>query len=381
MSEENFFKSLDYLSNLKLRLSYGVSGNDAVAIYGTQSNISQKNYDFNGEISTSYYKSGLSNHDLTWEKTYEINIGVDYGFLRNRINGTIDFYQRDAKDLIMKRELPETSGWEKVWDNIGWVRNKGIELGINTANIQTENFSWNTSIVFDTNRNEIVELYGEKKDDVGNKWFIGESIQSNYDYQFDGIWQSDEAELAAKYGQAPGQIKVKDLNKDGVIDSSDKKIIGQRTPKWSGSITNTLKYKNWNFSAYVYTRQGQQIYSTFKSTFMSLEGNYKNVAVDYWTEDNPSNKYFQPGNKGKYFNSFRYSDVSFVRVGNISLGYSIPENVLKQINISKLRIYFTMTNPFTFTSYEGFDPEWADQNTWGTATGYSTYLLGVNLEL
>lgn len=381
MTEENFLKDFDRLSNLKLRLSYGLSGNDAVSIYGTQSNVTQKNYDFNGTSSTAYYKNGLANYNLTWEKTAEINVGVDYGFFKHRINGAIDVYRRDSKDIIMKRQLPETSGWGSIWDNIGWVRNYGVELGLNTINIQTNNFSWNTSIIFDMNKNEIIELYGDKKDDIGNKLFIGEPIQSNYDYQFDGIWQLDEADRAAVYGQTPGQIKVKDLNDDDVIDSDDKKIIGQRTPKWSGSITNTLKYKNFDFSFYVYTRQGQQLYSTFKSTFMSLEGNYKNVAVDYWSEDNPTNKYPQPGNKGKYFNSFRYGDISFVRVGNISFGYSLPGNTLDKLKIEKLRFYFTMTNPFTFTSYEGFDPEWGAQNTWGEATGYSTYLIGINLEL
>lgn len=381
LSEENFMQGLRNINNLKLRVSYGVSGNDAVDIYGTQSNLSQWRYDFDGVVAPSYYKNRLGNPDLTWERTTEINLGLDYGFFNYRINGNIDVYRRDAKDLIMQRQLPQTGGWEVIWDNVGWVRNTGIEIGLNTLNIQTGNFSWTTGIVFDRNKNEIVELFGEKKDDVGNSWFIGEPIQVNYDYEFDGIWQPDEADLAAEYGQSPGQVKVKDLNNDGVINAEDRKIIGQRIPKWSGSITNTLKYKNWDFLVYVYTRQGEQLFSTFKSTFMSYEGNYKNVAVDYWTEDNPSNKYPQPGNKGPYFNSFRYSDVSFVRVGNISLGYTIPKEAFGKLNIHKLRVYVTATNPFVFTSYEGYDPEWGDENTWGEATGFSTYLLGVNLEL
>lgn len=381
ISDEDFLKTADMLSNLKLRLSYGVSGNDAVDIYGTQSNISQRNYGFDGIVATSYYKNGLANQDLSWEKTTEFNIGLDYGFFNYRINGSIDVYRRDSRDLIMERQLPQTSGWERIWDNVGRVRNSGIEVALNTVNIQTDDFSWTTGIVFDTNKNEIVELNGGKEDDIGNAWFIGEPIQVNYDYEFDGIWQSDEADLAAEYGQTPGQVRVKDLNDDRVIDAEDRKIIGQRTPKWSGSITNTLKYKNWDFSVYVYTRQGQQLFSTFRSSFMSLEGNYKNVDVDYWTPSNPSNKYPQPGNSGKYFNNFRYVDASFVRVGNISLGYTLPESALSKLNLNKFRIYFTATNPFVFTSYEGFDPEWAAQNTWGTATGYSSYLLGVNLEL
>jgi TonB-linked SusC/RagA family outer membrane protein len=380
MSEESFLKNFKNLSNLKMRLSYGVTGNDAVSIYGTQSNIAQKYYDFSGVAANSYYKDGLANYDLSWEKTYEINFGLDYGFFDSRINGSIDVYKRDAKDLIMRRQLPETTGWTSIWDNVGWTRNKGVEFSLNSVNIKTKDFSWSTSIIFDTNKNEIVELYGAKKDDIGNGWFIGKPIQSNYNYEFDGIWQTSEKDLAAKYGQTPGQVKVKDLNGDFKIDVNDKKIIGQRTPKWSGSITNTWNYKNWDLSANVYTRQGQQIFSTFVSTFMALEGNYKNLDVDYWTVNNPTNKYPMPGNKGKYFDAFRYRDISFVRVGNISLGYNFPKSILTKLDLSKLRISCTTTNPFTFTSYQGFDPEWGDVNTWGEATGYSTYLLSVNLE-
>jgi len=381
ISEEGFLKNSDKISNLKLRLTYGVTGNDAVSIYGTQSNISQSNYNYNGILTSGYYKSGLANKDLTWEKTTEINLGVDFGFYKNRINGSIDVYNRDARDLIMRRQLPQTTGWTNIWDNVGWVRNTGIEFGINTINVETRNFTWSTDLIFDTNKNQIMELYGEKKDDIGNAWFIGKPIQVNYDYQFDGIWQTSEAEKAAKYGQTPGQVKVKDLDNNEVIDAKDRTIIGQRTPKWSGSITNTLRFKNWDFSAYVYTRQGQQLFSTFVSTFMSLDGNFNNVDVDYWTPNNPSNEFPEPGNKGKYFNNYRYRDVSFVRVGNISLGYSIPAQILNRLKINKLRIYGSVTNPFTFTPYPGYDPEWADTNTWGEATGYASYLFGISIEL
>lgn len=381
VSEEDFMKNINTISNLKLRLTYGVTGNDAVSIYGTQSNVAQKVYNYDGVLASGYFKSGLSNLNLTWEKTTEINLGIDYGLFKNRINGSIDIYKRDAKDLIMKRQLPQTSGWSEIWDNVGWVRNSGIEFGINTVNVQINDFTWTTSIIFDANKNEIVELYGEKNDDIGNKWFIGEPIQVNYDYEFDGIWQLNEADEAAVYEQTPGQVKVKDLNDDGVIDADDRKIIGQKTPKWSGSITNTVNYKNWDFSAFIYTRQGAQLYSSFVASFMSLDGNYNNLDVDYWTPDNPSNEVPQPNNKGKFFSNYRYRDVSFVRVGNISLGYSINDQILERLNIQKLRIYGSISNPFTFTSYPGFDPEWADQNTWGEATGYATYLLGINIEL
>ena len=131
---------------------------------------------------------------------------------------------------------------------------------------------------------------------------------------------------------------------------------------------------------YVYTQQGAQLQDAFMSAYMAYEGNYKQVNVNYWTKDNPSNKYPQPGNKGKYYNAMRYVDVSFVRVGSITLGYNLPKSWLEKINVKHTRLYVTTNNPFTFTSYKGFDPEWATQNTWGTATGYTTYLIGVKVE-
>lgn len=380
LGEEDFIKKIDFISSLKLRLSYGVTGNDAVSIYGTQSNVSNRNYDFGGNVVTSYYKNGLANAKLTWERTQEFNVGLDFGFFRNRINGSLDVYQRTSKDLIMERQLPSTTGWTSVWDNIGKVRNTGIELSINTMNIQTDVFSWQTNVIFDTNRNEILELYGGKKDDIGNKWFIGEAINVNYDYEFDGIWQTHEADRAAVYGQTPGQVKVKDQNHDDVIDAKDKVIVGQQLPKWTGSITNTFTYKNWDLAFNVYTRQGAQLNSTFVSSFMAYDGNYKQAKVDYWTETNPTNKYPQPGNKGKYFSSMGYQDVSFVRVGYITLGYTFPMSLLKPVGVKRLKLYATANNPFLFTSFPGFDPEWATQNTWGEATSTRTFLFGVKLE-
>lgn len=380
ISEEDFMHKLPWVSNLKLRLSYGVTGNDAVSIYGTQSGITNLNYDYGGTVISASYKNGLANKALSWEKTHEINVGFDFGFLNNRINGSIDIYRRDAKDLIMKRNIPSTTGWTSVWDNIGWVRNHGIELAVNTINIQGRNFTWETNLSFSRNKNKIIELYNAKRDDVANQWFIGHPLDVNYDYVFDGIWQTNEAEDAKKYGQAPGQVKVKDFDNNGIINSDDKRILGQRSPKWIGSITNTFTYRNVDLSIYIYTQQGAQIKDYFMSSYMTYEGNYKQVNVDYWTPERPSNKYPQPGNKGKYYDTMRYVSTSFVRVGSISLGYHVPKSWLEKFKISHARLYVTTNNPFLWTSYKGFDPEWAAQNTWGTATGYTTYLIGAKVE-
>ncbi|WP_304202767.1 TonB-dependent receptor [Phocaeicola plebeius] len=380
VSEEDFLNAFEQLSNLKLRVSYGATGNDAVDIYGTQSGISLKNYDFGGITVPAYYKDRLANRDLSWEKTYEINVGVDFGFFNSRINGAVDVYRRDAKNLIMERKLPSTSGWTSIWDNIGHVRNVGVELQLNTVNVQTKDFTWETGFTFSKNHNELIELYGGKKDDVTNKWFIGEPIDVNYDYVFDGIWQSDEAEQAAVYGQKPGQVKVRDIDGNKVINADDKQILGQRSPKWIGSITSTFRYKDFDLSVYLYTQQGAQVQDAFMSSFMTFEGNYNQLDVNYWTENNPSNEFPQPGNKGQYYDAMRYVDVSFVRVGSITLGWNIPKDWTKKIGIKNARLYFTSNNPFTFSSYKGFDPEWATQNTWGTVTGYTTYLLGTKIE-
>ena len=380
VSEEEFMQRFDKLSNLKVRLSYGTTGNDAVAIYGTQSGVSQKNYDFGGTTVPAYWKDGLANRDLSWEKTYEINVGLDFGFFDSRINGSIDVYRRDAKDLIMQRKLPSTSGWTSIWDNIGHVRNVGVELQLNTVNVRTKDFTWETDITFSKNRNEIVELYGGKVDDVANKWFIGKPVDVNYDYEFIGIWQTNEAEEAAKYGQKPGQVRVRDVDNNGVINADDRQIIGQRSPKWIGSMTNTFRYKDFDLSVYLYTQQGAQMQDAFMSSFMTFEGNYNQVNVPYWTTTNPSNEYPQPGNRGQYYDAMRYVDVSFVRIGAITLGWNLPKTWMQKVGIKNARLYFTTNNPFTFTSYKGYDPEWATQNTWGTATGYTTYLIGTKIE-
>lgn len=381
ITEEKFMQSTrNWMSNLKLRLSYGVTGNDAVPIYGTQSGVAWLNYDFGGTVVPAYYKNTLANKKLSWEKTHEINIGIDFGLFNSRINGSVDIYQRDASNLIMRRQLPSTTGWSSIWDNIGKVRNRGIEFSLNTVNIQSKNFTWETNLNFSSNVNKILELNGGKHDDVANRWFIGHPIDVNYNYVYDGIWQTGEADEAAKYGQTPGQVKVKDLDGGGVINANDMQIIGQQSPKWVGGITNTFRYRDFDLSFYIYTQQGAQIQDAFMSGFMTYESDYKQVNVNYWTPENPSNKYPRPGNKGRYYDAMRYVSVAFWRMGNITVGWNLPKQWTGKIGIKNARIYATTNNPFLWTSYKGFDPEWASQNLWGTATSYTTYLFGAKVE-
>lgn len=379
VSQEDFLANSSLVNDLKIRLSYGVTGNDRVNPYSTQASLGQSFYDFGGTFAPGYAPNQLPNKNLTWETTREVNLGLDYGFFNNRVYGSVDLYNRVIDNILMSRLLPPQTGFASITDNIGKLRNKGIEVGLSTINVQKGKFMWKTDFVFDANENSILELNGGKRDDIGNSLFIGQPAQVNYNYVFDGIWQLDEAAEAAKFNQKPGQIRVRDLDNNGVINGSDRQIIGKRVPNWTGSFSNTFRYGNVDLYIMIYTRRGEQFQSSFDATFMSYNQDYNQVKVDYWTPSNPSQTYFQPGNPGPYTVIPTFRNVDFTRVGNITLGYNLPADLLKKIRVSNLRVYATATNPFTFTDYEGFDPEWPATNTFGTAVSSSSYLFGLNL--
>ena len=379
VSKEAFLETVPAINDLKIRLSYGATGNDRVDPYSTQATLGQTYYDFGAVLAPGYAPNQLPNKNLTWEITHELNAGLDFALLKNRISGSVDVYSRKIDNILLNRQLPAPSGWSSITDNIGKLQNSGIELGLSTINIQAGKFSWKTDIVFDHNKNKILELSGGKKDDIGNRLFIGQPVQVNYDYVFDGIWQVADKDEAAKYNQKPGQIRVKDIVKDGVINASDRQIIGKRVPDWTGSFSNTFRYGNLDLYIMVYTRRGEQFASSFDATFLNYNQDYNQVNVDYWTATNASQKYFQPGNPGPYASIPTYRSVSFTRVGNITLGYNLPNRLLEKAGINSFRVYATATNPFLFTKYEGYDPEWPATNTYGTAVSSASYLFGVNV--
>ena len=383
VSDEEFLRNVKPLSNLKLRLSYGVVGNDAVSPYSTQASISQTLYDWDGNSAIGFAPGAIANRSLGWEKSKEANLGIDFGFFGNRISGSVDIYNRKTEDLILSRALPQHTGFGSITANVGSTSNKGVEVALSTVNIHTGNFSWKTNLTFSRNRNKIVDLYGDKKDDEGNKWFIGQPIQVHYTEVFDGIWQLDEAEEAAKYFAEPGNVKVKDLNGDGKITELDRAIIGSPLPKWIGGMTNTFTYKGLDFSFMLYSRQGSMIYSPFHHSNFAREWNarYNKLNVDYWTETNPSNEWPAPNKTGGTGREQlkAYVDASFVRVQNVTLGYTFSPNVLNRLKMSGLRLYMTANNPLIFTDYAGFDPEWSGQNTFNMGISSAVYLFGANI--
>ncbi|MBZ9630956.1 TonB-dependent receptor [Salegentibacter sp. LM13S] len=392
--EEDFMQEQDLFNDLKLRISYGETGNNGsgggLVPLGSQSLI-QTGFTNLGDITTETASvTNLPNPNLTWERTAEYNFGLDFGLLQGRINGSIDLYSRETTGIIFYRPLPLVSGYPGIFDNVGAATNKGIEVGLSSVNIESEDFNWTTSINFARNVNEVTELYGGLDEilfrarDANHIHRVGEPIGSVYTYVFDGIWQMDEAEEAQSYGQQPGQVRVRDLNGDGVIDAeNDRTVVGANMPEWTAGVTNTFNYRNLDFSFFVYANQGATSPSYFHQQFGAPGGSgsfFNGLKTDYWTPNDPSNEVPQPGNAGPFAEVLNFQDVSFVRVGFATLGYTFSKSVVDALGIKEngLRIYATAQNPFVFTDYEGWDPENAARNSYGSAYLARTFLAGLN---
>ncbi|TXK48898.1 TonB-dependent receptor [Pontibacter qinzhouensis] len=404
ISEENFMQDVSLVSELKARVSLGYAGNNNnVNPYGTQMNLSSPTfYDFGGAVALGYTPNQLPNPGLSWERTREVNAGLDYGILNNRVTGSVDVYNKLSDGLILRRQIALENGYPDVIDNIGSVKNTGVELSLRTVNVSTSKVTWTTTFNFSRNKNEIVELLGGQEDMPGNAWFIGQPINVNYTYIFDGIWQENERDLAEVYRQIPGQAKVVDIDDNQVINNNDRAVIGQKDPKWIGGFSTQLTFMNFDLSASMFGRQGQLVYSPFHAEFVNMGDRGRNkLDVDYYMAPNSvtptraSNTYPLPGRPGDYWGLVGYyRDASFFKVQNISLGYSLPAPVLERIRVKALRVYANVLNPFVFTKYDGFDPEYADgldrtttnvnNNTNGNLnnTGPSTitYQFGVNVK-
>ncbi len=388
LSEENFLQS-NVISFLKLRAGYGSVGNTAISPYQTQGGLARTAYNYGNESAFGYRQNGIANPDLTWEISSTLNIGLDFGLWDDRLSGTLEVYDTKTSDLLLKRLLPRTSGFESVIENVGSTRNRGWELTL-SANIINSNsgFIWDVDMNVFSNKEEIVELFNGTNDDIGNGWFIGQPINTYYDFIFDGIWQMEEADEAEKFGQLPGQIKIKDVNgrdedgnltnqPDGQFNSDDRAIIGSTVPSWTGGITNRISYKGFDFSMLIYSRQGQSLRSNYHSfSGNSWEGRYAHMNFNYWTPENPSNEYPKPTQAGGilYNSSLRYFDGSFVKIKNITLGYDFALNLIKSDAISGCRFYLSATNPVIWSEYDTVDPETR------RALSSATWVAGINLK-
>ena len=402
ISEESFMKDINWLSNLKVRLSYGQTGNDNVDPYSTNGTISgSQYYSFGTNTVIGAYPNNLRNDKLGWERTSEYNIGLDFGFFNNHISGSVEYYNRLTEDLIMNKSIPTHLGYGSVKDNVGSVRNQGFELLLNTENLRFKDFSWKTTITLAYNKNEIVDLafkedlgvYSDQlkgmEGDYNNRWFIGQPILLNWDLESIGVWQTNEAEEAKKYGQKPGQFKVRDFNNDGVIDDQDRHINGKRMPDWTGGMTNTIEYKEFDFSFHMHLQTGARLRNQFYVSY-ALENNnanLNNMKKNYWTPENPSNSMGQPSNMGPYRDqnttgksiSHLVQKTDFLKVSYITLGYTFRKNLLNKVNLGNLRVYSTIQNPFTFTGFSGFDPEQPSEQVSNSDLMSCNVLFGLNV--
>jgi TonB-linked SusC/RagA family outer membrane protein len=370
INKEDFMRNATVLSNLKLRAGYGITGNSAIDPYKTAGNLGFARYNYGGTNAMAFYQNEMPNPDLKWEITKQYNAGIDFGLLKGRINGVVDVYLQNTSDLLMDRQLPQVSGFNSVVYNIGKTRNKGIEVTINTQNVQKKDFTWNTDFIFAKNKEEIVELYGGKVDDTGNRWFIGQPLSVYYDYKSLGIWQLGQEAEGAKFGSTfvPGTIKIADTNLDGKITAADMQIIGSTRPKFTASMTNYFTYKNFDFNFFLNASYGNMLQF---DRGLSFNGRYNSLKVNYWavTEydangkavaSNGSNDAPRPNNgveNPAYRSSLNFFDASFLRLSNASLGYTLPKSIISKVNITKLRLYMTVQNAFCITKYPGTDPE------------------------
>lgn len=391
IANESFMEDLANVDELKLRLSYGTTGNPAIDVYGTQSTAGTVLYPFGGSPQVGTYIAGMGNPNLQWESTTTANLGVDFSLYSNRLRGSVEIYDSKTEDLILSRNIPNITGSGSILDNIGEVSNQGIDLTFTTENIRTDDFRWESTFIFSTYKNEILRLYGTEDDDINNGWFIGESLGVIYNYEKIGIWQEDEIaadeHLDHDPTARPGDIKFADLNGDGQIDSeNDRKILGSTLPKWNGGLTNTFQYKDFTLDLFIETAQG--ILRNNSDIYYTDEVGRRNIPADmgYWTSENESNKW---PSLVAYQNNKGYGhpqDASYLRIKDVRLSYSIPQSLLQRYNINNLVVYFAGRNLYTFTDWEGWDPESTQfsrgSNDW--ANNYPlvrTLSIGLNISL
>ncbi|MEO5564306.1 MAG: TonB-dependent receptor [Chitinophagaceae bacterium] len=358
--DENFMQKATWLSELKLRLSYGVAGNDPSGPYATQSALTRMAFGYDETPAPAYtFSRTVGNSDLGWELSKTKNIGLDIGVLNGRINAVIDYYDTHTSDLLLIRGLPPTTGVTSVYQNVGKTRNRGIELAINTVNIKNANLEWTSSLTFSKNKEEIVDLVTNGVDDIGNGWFIGHPINVYYDFEKIGIWQTKDAAIATSFNAKPGEIRVKDQDGDGLINTQkDRIILGTPRPKWSGGIENTVSYKGFDLSAFVFFRMGQMISSDRYGRYDPQGIGNTVTGVDYWTPENATNYYPRPTRTGGllYMSTLTYKDGSYARIRNATIGYTVPARILKNGFVRNARAYFTAKNLHTFTKLD-YDPE------------------------
>lgn len=374
MSDEEFMRDINVVNFFKLRGSYGVAGNSAIAPYGTQALVQAgTNLNFGGIASTYYRFSTLAgNPNLGWEYTASYNFAADMELFEGRVNATVDVYQQNTTDLLMLRNQPLSTGVLQMYENIGATRNKGVEVMINTKNIMKQNFDWSSTFTFTRNREQIVDLIDGEDilQQETNSLLLGRPINSFFSFNKLGIWQENEADQAALYDFGgtpfrPGDIKIEDVNGDFTIDQDDRQFLGSNVPNFIFGLQNDFRYKAFDLRTYIFTRWGHMINSGMLGRYNpGGEGNGP-AFIDYWTPENPTNDYPRPRRGASLSNyagyqSLTFVEGSFIKLQTVSLGYTMPRTVSQKFKVQNLRLYVTGNNLWAYSKdhrLRSFDPE------------------------
>jgi TonB-dependent starch-binding outer membrane protein SusC len=378
---EDFMKSAGWVNNLKLRAGWGLTSNQGVAPYTTLGALSTSTYNFGqaapGEVNT-YLITSLANTHLHWEQTAETNLGVDYGFLQNRIYGTVDVYEQKTSDIILQQTLPPSDGAASITTNLGKTTSKGVEINLSTVNIRSGSpggFTWTTDFNFYLNREKITQLVPGETEDINDGWFVGQPLTVIYDVKKIGIWQTADSlngslQAQTSPAQLPGNIKVQDISHTGVVGPGDRQIIGNFQPKWEGGFGSRMTYKNFDFNFVAFARMGMKVLVPYLTTDGSelgydffMQSRINQLKVNYWTRSNPTNDFPRPDASLQSFpfaSTLGYQNGSFIKMRSINLGYTIPARGLNKAGITSLRVYVTALNPFIIYSpfvKAGFGPD------------------------
>lgn len=390
ISEEKFMKNITPISNLKLRLGWGTVGNDRIANYLSMDLYTENKYGVGNKQVTVLTPKQLANKNLKWEGSTTANLGIDLGLFDNRVNVTADFFIKNTMDLLLAQNLAHVSGFGSQWQNIGKIQNKGIELNLNTTNIQTRSFLWQTDFNISFIKNTLkslqdgtVSMYSASKFNSNFSGYdyvatVGSSLGQIYGYAFDGVYQTSDfnmtpdgkmmlkpgvPDISLHAGKTvePGMVKYKDVDGDGVITTDDRTVIGNGLPKWYGGITNTFNYKNIDFSFIIQFNYGNDVYNAnrmFNTQTRDERSNQLAEVADRWTPTHASNRVPSATGYVKYELYSRFiEDGSFLRLKNMTLGYTLPNKWTKKAYISRLRLFATAQNLFCLTKYSGYDPE------------------------
>ncbi len=403
IGKENFLKDSKTISNLKLRASYGATGNPSIGAYSTLSRFSEI-YDVSGDVIVNAVQlTSLDNPNLKWETSYQQDYGIDLGLFDNRISITADYYKTITKDLLFNRPLPGVSGIASQLQNVGELENKGWELGINSKNFIGQDFTWNTSFNISSNKNKVLKL-ADNKDLLINSTpghflatesqilRVGEPVGSFFGFVYDGVLQQGETALPGNFETTAGGEKFKDVNGDGKLDSNDKTIIGNPNPDFIFGLNNDFTYKNLDLNIFFQGSEGGQILNYTLMELASGNNNATTEVLDAWTPTNTDTNVPKNAARTKRVTSRFVYDGSYIRLKNISLGYSLSENVVSKFGLSKVRFYISAQNLWTITDYPGTDPETSylnDNNSrsntnlgldYGGYPNVRTFTMGLNVK-